>query len=261
MGETLTASVQGALYADDVNPQWVRLLDLLQMNVQYSRCLGAELFTSDGRRFLDFLSGYCVHNTGHNHPRIVAALKDELDRPEPAMLQSHVPDLAGELAERLSARAGGRLTKVFFSSSGSEGIEAAIKFSRAHTGRSGLLFAEGAFHGLTCGALSLMGNPFWRWDSGRSSPKRSRSPSTTSKSLNESWQRNGSPHSSWSPSRVRAECACRTRNTFRGRKPSVGGMAACSFSMRCRLDFTAPAHFLPLTTLASTRMWWSLPKR
>ena len=162
MGQTLATSVQGALYADYVNPQWVRLLDLLQMNVQYTRCLGAELFTSDGRRFLDFLSGYCVHNTGHNHPRIVAALKDELDRPEPAMLQSHVPDLAGELAERLSARAGGRLTKVFFSNSGSEGIEAAIKFSRAHTGRSGLLFAEGAFHGLTCGALSLMGNPFWR---------------------------------------------------------------------------------------------------
>ena len=64
MGQTLTASVQGALYAEYVNPQWVRLLDLLQMNVQYTRCLGAELFTSDGRRFLDFLSGYCVHNTG-----------------------------------------------------------------------------------------------------------------------------------------------------------------------------------------------------
>ena len=61
-----------------------------------------------------FFRGYCVHNTGHNRPRIVAALKDELDRPQPAMLQSHAPDLAGELAERLCARAGGRLTKVFF---------------------------------------------------------------------------------------------------------------------------------------------------
>jgi ornithine--oxo-acid transaminase len=78
------------------------------------------------------------------------------------MLQSHVPELAGELAEKLCNRAGGRLRKAFFCSSGSEGVEAAIKFSRAHTGRTGLLYAEGAFHGLTCGALSLMGDPFWR---------------------------------------------------------------------------------------------------
>ena len=69
-----------SLYAEHVNPQWVRLLDLLQMNVAYQRCSGCELFTTDGRRILDFLSGYSVHNAGHNHPAIVAALKEELDR-------------------------------------------------------------------------------------------------------------------------------------------------------------------------------------
>jgi len=132
------------------------------MNVRYEHCLGAELFTSDGRRILDFLSGYCVHNAGHNHADIIEAIQDELGRRGPAMLQSHVPELAGELAGRLCALAGGRLRKAYFSSSGSEAIEAAIKFSRAHTGRAGLLYAEGAFHGLTCGALSLMGDPFWR---------------------------------------------------------------------------------------------------
>lgn len=142
----LVAEQTAALYSTYVNPQWVRLLNLLEMNVQYDRCMGAELYASDGRRFLDFLSGYCVHNTGHNHPRIVAAVKDELDRSGPAMLQSHVSELAGELAARLTKLAGGRLSKVFFSSSGSEGIEAAIKFARAHTHRSGLLCAEGAFH-------------------------------------------------------------------------------------------------------------------
>ena len=131
------------------------------MNVRYKRCEGAELFADTGRKYLDFLSGYCVHNIGHNHPRIIAALKDELDRSGPAMLQSHVPELAGELAAALCARAGGRLSKVFFCSSGSEGVEAVIKFARAHTGRTGLVYAEGAFHGLTCGALSLMGDPFW----------------------------------------------------------------------------------------------------
>ena len=111
------------LYAQHVNPQWVRLLNLLQMNVAYERCSGSELFTADGRRILDFLSGYCVHNIGHNHPAVIAALKEELDREGPAMLQSHVPGLAAELAERLAARAGGRLSRVFFTSSGSEGVE------------------------------------------------------------------------------------------------------------------------------------------
>lgn len=149
-------------YTSHVNPQWVKLLNLLQMNVTYERCSGAELTTTDGRTILDFLSGYCVHNAGHNHPEIIRALKDELDRKGPAMLQSHVPDLAGDLAARLCARAGGALKKAFFCSSGSEGVEAAIKFARVHTKRKGLLYANGAFHGLTCGALSLMGDDFWK---------------------------------------------------------------------------------------------------
>src|ERR1039458_441768 len=156
------ADVGDSLYAQYVNPQWVRLLDALQMNVNYTRCSGAELHTADGRIITDFNSGYCVHNIGHNNKRAVTGMKDELDKEGPAMLQSHVPVLAGQLAARLCKLAGGRLSKVFFGSSGSEGIEAAIKFARAHTGRSGILGASGGFHGLTCGALSLMTNDFWR---------------------------------------------------------------------------------------------------
>jgi ornithine--oxo-acid transaminase len=148
-------------YSEYVNPQWVRLLDLLQMNVQYTRCAGAELQTAEADCILDFLSGYCVHNIGHNHPAVIAALKAELDRSGPAMLQSHVPELAGELAARLCRLAGGAVSKAFFCSSGSEGVETVIKFARAHTRRNGLLYAQGAFHGLTCGALSLMDSSFW----------------------------------------------------------------------------------------------------
>ncbi|MGD0222601.1 MAG: aspartate aminotransferase family protein [Terriglobia bacterium] len=157
-----TLAASDKLYANSVNPQWVRLLDVLQMNVPFAHCEGAELFQPDGKRVLDFLSGYCVHNTGHNHPDIIAALHEELERSGPVMLQSSVPELAGELASRLCESAGGRLKKAHFTSSGSEGVEAAIKFARARTGRAGLLFADGAFHGLTCGALSLMGSEFWR---------------------------------------------------------------------------------------------------
>jgi ornithine--oxo-acid transaminase len=149
-------------YAEHVNPQWTKLLNLLEMNVIYERCAGAELTTLDGRTIIDFLSGYCVHNTGHNHPAIIQALKDELDRSGPVMLQSNVAELAGDLAARLCKLAGGSLTKVFFASSGSEGVETAIKFARAHTGRTGLIACNGAFHGLTCGALSLMDGDYWR---------------------------------------------------------------------------------------------------
>ena len=148
-------------YAEYVNPQWARLLQLLEMDADYVECRGETLRTSDGRTILDFVSYYCVYNAGHNHPVIVDALHRELDRRGPSMLQSHVAATAGELAEQLCRRAGGRLHKVYFCSSGSEGVETAIKFSRAHTGRSGLLAARGAFHGLTCGALSLMDHAFW----------------------------------------------------------------------------------------------------
>jgi ornithine--oxo-acid transaminase len=154
--------VASSAYADFVNPQWVKLLELLEMNVKYAHCEGAELFTAEGRRILDFLSGYCVHNGGHNHPDILAALKNELDKSGPVMLQSNVPELAGELGERLCQLAGGGLSKVFFASSGSEGIETAIKFARAHTGRVAMLSCDRAFHGLTCGALSLMNGEYWR---------------------------------------------------------------------------------------------------
>jgi ornithine--oxo-acid transaminase len=100
------ASTSTSNYSDFVNPQWVALLNLLGMNVEYERCFDCELFTKDGRRILDFLSGYCVHNTGHNHPYIIQALKDEMDRCGPGMLQSHVPEIAGDLARRLFVLAG-----------------------------------------------------------------------------------------------------------------------------------------------------------
>lgn len=148
-------------YESYVNPQWVRLLNQTEMNAEYDVCRGDELHTRDGRVIHDFHSGYCVYNAGHNHPRIIGALRAELESNGPSMLQSHMSTSAAELAEKLCSRAGGRLRKVFFTSSGSEGIETAIKFSRAVTGRVYLLAARNAFHGLTCGALSLIDHRFW----------------------------------------------------------------------------------------------------
>jgi ornithine--oxo-acid transaminase len=162
MAAVIEAASAVETYIDHVNPRWAQLLRVLQMDAEYALCSGVELHTKSGDAILDFLSGYCVHNAGHNHPAIIEALHRELDRRGPAMLQSHVPDLAGELAARLCRLAGGGLEKAFFASSGSEGVEAAIKFARVTTGRAGLLHCDGAFHGLTCGALSLMSEPYWR---------------------------------------------------------------------------------------------------
>jgi ornithine--oxo-acid transaminase len=149
-------------YEEYVNPQWARLLQIMKMDARYKSCNGAELTTENGLNILDFLSGYCVYNVGHNHPRLIAELRGEIDRCGPTMLQSHVSPMAGDLARRLCEKAGGKIGKVFFASSGSEGVETAIKFAHAHTGRSEILYASNGFYGLTCGALSLMSNDFWK---------------------------------------------------------------------------------------------------
>jgi ornithine--oxo-acid transaminase len=149
-------------YAAYVNPQWVRLLSALGLNKVFNRSFGAELFADNGDVYLDFLSGYGVYNVGHHHPFVTQELIAELQSQRPSMLQSHVPTLAAQLAEKLCQLAGGKMEKVYFGSSGSEGVEAAIKFSRAFTKRDWILYAEGGFHGLTCGALSLMSNLWWR---------------------------------------------------------------------------------------------------
>ena len=80
MTAATNASESVQTYVDHVNPQWVRLLKLLQMQTEYTVCSGAELHTAQGDVLLDFLSGYCVHNIGHNHPAVIDALHAELDR-------------------------------------------------------------------------------------------------------------------------------------------------------------------------------------
>lgn len=88
--QVMTPVMAPDLYQPHVNPQWAKLLELLEMNVQYERCEGAELHVADGRTILDFLSGYGVHNTGHHHPRIIpAAFGQMLVRR--MFRESHVP--------------------------------------------------------------------------------------------------------------------------------------------------------------------------
>jgi ornithine--oxo-acid transaminase len=107
------------------------------------------------------LSGFGVFAIGRNHPALREALKSILDGQLPNLVQMDVSTLAAVLAERLLARVP-YLDKAFFLNSGSEAVEAAIKFARAATGRPDIIYCEQAFHGLSYGALSINGHDIYR---------------------------------------------------------------------------------------------------
>ena len=120
---------------------------------------GAVVEDVDGNTFLDFTAGIAVTATGHCHPRVVAAIKEQADN----LLHMSGTDFyyrpQVELARKLAELAPGSTAKrVFFCNSGAEAVEAAVKLARYHTGRKHLIAFFGAFHGRTMGALSLTGS-------------------------------------------------------------------------------------------------------
>lgn len=149
------------LFEKHLNGQLVRVLKTIGFDRTYARAEGAYLFDTEGTRYLDLLSGWGVFALGRNHPEVVAALQQVLDGGLAGLVQMDVSLLAGLLAERLIGHVPW-LEKAFFCNSGAEAIEAAIKFARAATGRSKIVYCEHAFHGLTYGALSLNGDELFR---------------------------------------------------------------------------------------------------
>ncbi len=123
----------------------------------YARAEGAYLYDMDDVDYLDFLSGYSVFNLGRNHPAVQQAIRDVLALDLPNMVQMDCSLLSGLLAEALTKRTPPHLDAVFFCNSGTEAMEGALKFARAATGRPRVFSLGGAFHGLSLGALSLMG--------------------------------------------------------------------------------------------------------
>jgi ornithine--oxo-acid transaminase len=146
-----------ALYARNINPQFVRMLRVLGFDRTWVRGENEYLYDADGTRFLDLLGGFGMYALGRNDRGIRAALVEALERETPGSLQLGLAELPGLLAQELLARAPASLGRVLFTSSGTESVEAALKISRAATGRSRVLSAEDAFHGLTLGSLSAGG--------------------------------------------------------------------------------------------------------
>jgi ornithine--oxo-acid transaminase len=160
----ILADRQGEKYALNetyLNAQLVRVLKTLGYDVNFVRGEGPHLYDVQNRRYLDLLSGFGVFALGRNHPAIAAALRQVLDAQLPGLVQLDVSLLAGVLAEKLLARLPG-LERVFFCNSGTEAVEAAIKFARMATGRPKILYCTNAFHGLSYGALSLNGTEVFR---------------------------------------------------------------------------------------------------
>jgi ornithine--oxo-acid transaminase len=150
-----------AVHTRHLNEQMVRVLKTLGYDVGFCRGVGQYLFDRKGEKYLDLLSGYGVFAIGRNHPALRDALESVLDADLPGLVQFDVSPLAGLLAQRLLGHMP-YLDKVFFANSGTEAVEAAIKFARAATRRPGIIHCEHSFHGLTYGALSLNGDAVFR---------------------------------------------------------------------------------------------------
>ena len=152
---------RNALHTRYLNEQLVRVLKTIGYDVGFQRGQGQYLYDRDNDRYLDLLSGFGVFAVGRNHPAVRDALKSVLDSDLPNLVQLDLSTLAGILAERLIAQVP-YLDKVFFANSGTECVEAAIKFTRAATGRTQIVYCDHAYHGLSYGSLSLTGDKNFR---------------------------------------------------------------------------------------------------
>jgi len=150
------------LHSRYVNPQMARVLKTLGFDRSYVRGEGCYLFDDEGRRYLDFLSGFGVFALGRSHPALKRALHDAVDADLASLVQMDCALLPGVLAEALVARSHPGIERVVFTNSGAETIEAAIKFARHATSRHRILYCDHGFHGLTTGALSLNGGREFR---------------------------------------------------------------------------------------------------
>jgi len=133
------------------------------LGLSVARAAGATVWDREGQAYLDLLAGMGVANVGHTHPEVVAAVRAQAERHLHVMVYGEfVQAPQVELATRLAALLPAPLSVVYFTNSGAEAIDGALKTARKHTGRRRFVAFEGGFHGDTWGALSIGGNPVYR---------------------------------------------------------------------------------------------------
>jgi acetylornithine/N-succinyldiaminopimelate aminotransferase len=133
------------------------------LGLEISHADGSWLYCADGRRYLDFIAGIGVSALGHSHPAVVRAVTEQARRHLHVMVYGeYVIESQVKLATRLSELLPRELSRIYFTNSGAEAIEAALKLARKNTRRTGFVAFDGAYHGDTMAALALMGNPAFR---------------------------------------------------------------------------------------------------
>jgi len=152
-----------SLHEKYINPMMAKVLKTIGFDRTFVSAEGPYLIDSEGIRYVDFLSGYGVFAVGRNHPAMKKAMNDYLELDTANLVQMEAPILSGLLAEKIVNLVNlPGVNKVFFTNSGTEAIEGAIKYVKCATGRQRLLFLDHAFHGLSNGSLSLNGNSEFR---------------------------------------------------------------------------------------------------
>ncbi|MGY3089435.1 acetylornithine/succinyldiaminopimelate/putrescine aminotransferase [Hymenobacter sp. UYAg731] len=127
--------------------------------LEIERAEGVYMYGPDGRRYLDLISGIGVSNVGHRHPRVLAGIQAQLDKYLHLMVYGElVQAVPAQLAEAIHQTLPAHLDSVFFTNSGTEAIEGALKLAKRHTGRTELVSCLNAYHGSTHGALSITGS-------------------------------------------------------------------------------------------------------
>lgn len=127
--------------------------------IEVARAEGVYLYGPDGTRYIDLVSGFAVSNIGHRHPRVIEAIQGQLDRYlHVTVYGEFVQAPQVELATKLVSVLPSSLNSVYFTNSGAEATEGAMKIAKRYTGRREFIAAHNAYHGSTQGALSLIGN-------------------------------------------------------------------------------------------------------
>jgi len=148
-------------YEEYINPALARLFRFMGLSTVEWEGRGTVIKDIRGREYLDCLGGYGVFNAGHAHPRIIAAVKEQLDKmPLGSKVLFSRP--MAELARILAEITPGDLKYSFFCNSGAEAVEGAFKLARLHTGKHKIIAALNSFHGKTLGALSATGRDLFR---------------------------------------------------------------------------------------------------
>ncbi len=133
-----------------LSPVWSRIFP-----IEAERAEGSYIYGTDGRKYLDFTSGIGVTNTGHCHPKVVAAIREQAGLFLHAQINIVVHQPMLQLVEELRTIAPPSIDTFFFSNSGAEAVEGALKLARSATGRSAVIVFTGSFHGRTAGAMAL----------------------------------------------------------------------------------------------------------